>query len=138
VKKRLAAGFAAATMTASVFGLATAAPASAAPTPCATYPAGQTYNFTATPVTVTVKRNANVVLNAVLSRGASHAPCNGYLVGLYYTFAPSKVQQSKRTNTRGVAPFIAGIPSSRNYFFVLYYGDLVKRSQQIGTIHVSG
>jgi hypothetical protein len=137
VNKRLAAGFAAATMTASVFGVATSAPASAAPTPCATYPAGQQFNFTATPTDVTVKRNTNVVLNAVLSRGEAKTPCEGYLTALYYTFQPHGIQQSKRTNARGVAPYIARIRSSRNYFFVLYYGDIVKRSAQVGSIHVT-
>ena len=139
MKKRLSAGLlAAATATSIATGVTPAAASTPDhPLPCATYPPGLTFVLTAVPARATVNKGTNIAINAVLTRGPNRVPCAGYLTALRYGFAPSKNQQAKRTNTRGVAPYIAtNVQANRTYFFILYYGSIVKRSQNVGQIFV--
>jgi hypothetical protein len=139
MKKRLTAGLLAAATATSLAAGATPAGASTAssPQPCATYPPGLTFVLTAVPARATINKGTNIAINAVLTRGPNQVPCNGYLTALRYGYAPSVNQQAKRTNSRGVAPYIAThVRSNRTYFFILYYGSIVKRSRNVGQIFV--
>jgi hypothetical protein len=85
MNKRLAAGLLASGMTATVFGVVSAQPASATPTPCGTYPPGQSYQLTRTPTHAEVAVGSIVGTRGTMRRGGQ--ACVGFEMGFYVKVA---------------------------------------------------
>jgi len=134
--KRLAAGLLAVASAVAIVGAPSPAVAATTPQPCAPYPPGQVFSISAIPGRVTINRGTNVKLVAVVWRGASHTPCDGFLTILRYGYSPTINQQAKRTDYRGVAVFIGyRLMFNRTYFFRVYC-DVLRRSWNVGQIFV--
>jgi hypothetical protein len=80
MNKRFAAGFLATASTAAVLALP-AASASAAPSPCGVYPAGQAYALQIVPRSARIKKDTIVSARGTLRRGGE--PCVGFPLGVY-------------------------------------------------------
>ena len=131
MKKRLAAGALAAVSTASVLGVAGAAPAQAAAQPCGTYPAGLVYALQSAPGSAYVSKGAIVSLRATLRRGGEY--CVGYSIALYAKRASEPTYRNKGANASGttgsVRPQLIVDETTRYFFNVNLGGGSAVRSK---------